>query len=176
MANDELDFSSIQFNAGPDVKDAPPKNTPKRGRGMTGSGNSRGPGRPSKDSTEREISQELAGILKLSALGLMARDMHEIWENDQIIGYTSCIGVYVEVDNKGKFTLTPEGSEFCDAAAAIVVDTPFLMKIIKSGDKFGSYFRLFMALQPLVLTVINNHLHTRKAQSNAVGESQVAGA
>lgn len=172
MANDELDFSEINFGGMPDLADKPPKIPPKKSTGAFGSGNNRSVGRPSKASKEKEVSNEIAGILKLTALMFMTRDVHEVYDirTNEFLGTTSCIEVYVTANTKGQFDLTPAGQEFCDACAAIVVETPFLLKIIESGDKFGNYARLFFALQPLVLTVINNHLHARKLE-NDNGES-----
>lgn len=152
----DLDLDEINFTA-PEIKQDPKPKTPKK---STNSGVNRSVGRPSRDSKVREVSQELESMLKLANLGLMSRDLHPIFDEDddeKVVGYASCLSVYVGTNKQMMPVLTNEGKVFCDAAADIIVDSEFLMKILDSGDKMGKYLKLFMALQPLVMTVINNH-------------------
>jgi hypothetical protein len=155
---DDLDLDKINFGAAPFPKDPAPKSQPKK------STSSRGPGRPSKASQETEVANEIASILFMLNMTLYMRDLHQEWRLDpvtnepvELLASFTCLNVYVDVDNKGKPTTTEAGKAFCNALAAVVVDSPFLMKVLAGGDVMGKWMQLAFATYPLVQTVITNH-------------------
>lgn len=170
MAESDLDFNTLVFGGGPPKKDPEPKDAQKKTSKAT-----RPVGRPSTTSKLAEIQQELASILKLALMPALMRDMHPVYDlqGNATGEYISCASVYVEFDlKKGKPELTKDGETLCEALAVIVFDSPFLMKVINSGDTMGKWIKLAMALNPFVMTVYHNHVRMRNVSIN--GESAVA--
>lgn len=136
---DDIDFSSIKFTGEPQVAEADPK--PKSGRGR---------GRPSNESKLSDVRNEIGQLIKFTSFPIKMRDVH--------VDGTSCADILIEYNVKTKKTeLTHEGDDLADALAAIVFDSPFLMKILQSGDFFGKYGALAFALYPIASAVYENH-------------------
>jgi hypothetical protein len=156
MTESQINLDNIDFGAGPEKKDPPPKTNSRKSTGNP-------VGRPGRDAKIKELNETLKGMLFLANLGLAGRDVHEVYDdNEQFLGYTSCFSVYVELDKNGMPKLTPAGAAFVSAAANIIIDNSFLMKVLNSADSGGKWLALAMALQPLVLTVITNHSFGRR--------------
>lgn len=159
MAIPDLDFDQIKFTGDiPAELDPAPKPSKKK------DDKKRPVGRPTTQSKLQEVENEFGNILKLLLLPVLLRDQHLIYdEQGNWTGETvSCANVYCTFDMKlGKPTLTKEGEQLTEAAAAIIFESPFLMKVLASGDDMGKWLKLAMALQPGVLTVFHNHVRMR---------------
>jgi len=140
---DEIDFSQIKFTGEPQAVSADPKPKSTRGRG-----------RPSNESKITDVRSEIGQLIKFTAFPIKMRDVH--------YDGTSCGDLLIAYDDKKKKTeLTQEGNNLADALTAIVVDSPFLMKMLQSGDLFGKWGGLAMALYPIGMAVYENHGHGR---------------
>ncbi len=151
----DFDFEKVNFGGGPTDDPAPKSTTAKKTT-------SRSVGRPSKTSKANEIRNELESIMKLALLPLFMRDIHVIEDDKGNIEYYSCANVYLTFDEKQGTVLTSDGKRLCEAMAAVVVDSPFLMKMLTMGDEFGKWVGLALALQPFAMTIFTNHIAHRK--------------
>ncbi len=139
IMEDEIDFSQIKFTGEPQTANADPK--PK---------STRRPGRPSSESKLTDVRSEIGQLIKFTAFPVKMRDTHE--------DGSSCADMLIYYDEKKKKTeLTQEGGNLADALSAIVIDSPFLMKMLQSGDLFGKWGGLAMALYPIAMAVYENH-------------------
>lgn len=135
----DIDFDQIKFVGEPQVASADPK--PKR---------TRGPGRPSTESKLTDVRSEIGQLIKFISFPVKMRDQHE--------DGSSCADMLIYYDEKKKKTeLTVEGGNLADAMAAIVIDSPFLMKMLQSGDLFGKWGGLAMAIYPIGMAIYENH-------------------
>lgn len=150
----DIDFSNIKFTGDTQVANSDPKPSAKRGRG-----------RPSSESKLTDVRSEIGQLIKFTAFPVKMRDAHP--------DGSSCADMLIYYDEKKKKTeLTQEGSNLADALAAIVIDSPFLMKMLQSGDLFGKWGALAMALYPIGMAVYENHGKSRFNRD--VTESAVA--
>lgn len=160
MPKDDLDFDSIKFLGEMPQPDPPPKEPSKR------STESKRPvGRPSTTAKLKEVQDEIENLLLLMLLPVLLRDSHiAVDETGQPVGEPfTCADVYCTFDmRKGKPVLTADGVKLAEAMAAIIFESPFLMKVLQSGDSWGKYLKLFMALQPGYMAVIHNHVQNRQ--------------
>lgn len=156
MSELDLDLGAINFGAGPQLDPEPKKSTPKKTA-------SRPVGRPSNKSKLQDVQDEIESIMKLAFLPMLMKDVHIIEENGQQV-FFSCANVYVEFDPAKGSVLTTEGKRFANAMAAIVVDSPFLLKMLTMGDDFGKWLALLLAIQPFAMTVFNNHVAVKKLE------------
>lgn len=150
MSESDFKIDDIDFGPPPLQSDPQPKATPKKS-------GARSVGRPSRSTKISDVENELEGIIKLALLPVLMKDVHII-DNGDGAEYYSCANVYLYMDMKKGPTLTPDGKKLVSAIALIVIDSPFFMKMITMGDEAGKWLALLLALQPLVMTVFNNHI------------------
>lgn len=153
----EIDLDKINFGGGRQPDPKPKSPTAKRE-------SARSVGRPSKNAKQSELQNEIESVIKLALLPIVMRDVHVIVEEGKTPEFFSCGNVYVEASPKEGYVLTVEGKQLAAAMAAIVIDSPFLMKIFTMGDEFGKWVALLMALQPFAMTVYHNHITVKRTE------------
>lgn len=140
---DDLELGEITFTGDPPKeKEVDPAPKPPR--------NSRSVGRPSNETKLTDVKKELAQILQFAVLPLKFRDIHE--------DGTSCADVFIDYNEETRrTTLTAAADQWVDAAAPIVFDSPFLMKVITGGEAFGKWGKFAYATYMLGMPIYQAH-------------------
>ena len=160
MTEPKFDFDSVKFSEGngkledPTPKSKPSKAIPPSNRG-----------RPTKASKQKELEDEISGLLMLIAMPLKMRDIHD-YETME-----SCADLFIQVTNKGA-ALTPEAQTFASALATCAVDNKYLSKFFDLGDGAGKWLMLALATQPLIVGIASAHVGHRRVH-NASGTQEM---